>query len=169
MNKILHLTLFLGVVSALAGGALAFANDLTAPVIAKNKEIAEKKVLLEMYPEASNEDFVAVDAKIDSKTIGKIYEYKDFYIFNMSVSGYKDGTNFLVSLNKDTQEIDSYKAISNGDTKGIGSKVTEPAFADGLAGKDAAGDLDTISGATVSSSPVVEGIHEAAKVAAKLK
>ena len=169
MNKILHLTLFLGTVSALAGGALAFANDLTAPVIAKNKEIAEKKVLLEMYPDASNDDFVAVDAKIDSKNIGKIYEYKDFYIFNMNVSGYKDGTNFLVSINKDTQEIDSYKAISNGDTKGIGSKVTEPEFAKGLVGKEASGQLDTISGATVSSTPVVEGIHEAAEVAAKLK
>ena len=169
MNKILHLTLFLGTVSALAGGALAFANDLTAPVIAKNKEVAEKKVLLEMYPEAKAEDFVAVEANVDSKTIGKIYAYQDYYIFNMSVSGYKDGTNFLVSLNKETQEIDSYKAISNGDTKGIGSKVTEPSFSDSLVGKDASGSLDTISGATVSSSPVVDGIHEAAQVAAELK
>ena len=169
MNKVLHLTLFLGTVSALAGGALAFANDLTAPVIAKNKEIAEKKVLLEMYPDADANDFVAVNADVDSKTISKIYEYEDFYIFNMNVSGYKEGTNFLVSLKKDTQEIDSYKAISNGDTKGIGSKVTEDAFTDSLTGKDANGELDTISGATVSSSPVVAGIHEAAQVAAKLK
>ena len=169
MNKILHLTLFLGTVSALAGGALAFANDMTAPVIAKNKELAEKKVLMEMYPEAKPEDFVAVKADTDSKNINKIYEYEDCYIFNMSVAGYKDGTNFLVSINKDTQEIDSYKAISNGDTKGIGSKVTEPEFADSMIGKDANDQLDTISGATVSSTPVVEGIHEAAKVAATLK
>ena len=169
MNKILHLTLFLGTVSALAGGALAFANDMTAPVIAKNKEIAEKKVLLEMYPEAKAEDFVAVDADVDSKNVNKIYEYEDCFIFNMSVSGYKDGTNFLVSINKDTQEIDSYKAISNGDTKGIGSKVTEQEFADSMIGKDANEQLDTISGATVSSTPVVDGIHEAAKLAAKLK
>ena len=169
MNKILHLTLFLGGVSALAGGALAFANDMTAPVIAKNKEIAEKKVLQEMYPDADVKDFVEVDAKTDSKNIIKVYEYEDCFIFNMKVSGYKEGTSFLVSINKDTNKVDSYKAISNGDTKGIGSKVTEPAFSEALTGKDAGGQLDTISGATVSSTPVVNGIHEAAELAEKLK
>ena len=38
-----------------------------------------------------------------------------------------------------------------------------------LEGKDATGELDTISGATVSSGPVVNGIHEAAKLVDKLK
>ena len=33
MKKILHLTIFLAVVAAVAGGALAFANDLTTPII----------------------------------------------------------------------------------------------------------------------------------------
>ena len=45
-NKILHLTLFLAVVSAIAGGALAFANEMTAPVIAANAEKEEKQSLL---------------------------------------------------------------------------------------------------------------------------
>ena len=38
MNKIVHLGLFLAIVSAVAGGALAFANQMTAPVIAENNE-----------------------------------------------------------------------------------------------------------------------------------
>lgn len=42
MNKIFYLALFLAVVSAIAGGALAFANQMTAPVIAENNERAEK-------------------------------------------------------------------------------------------------------------------------------
>ena len=170
MNKVLHLTLFLGGVSALAGGALAFANDMTAPVIAENKEKAEKEVLVEMYPKAEPEDFKQVDAKLDEDGhINKVYEYNGNYIFNMSVAGYKEGTSFLVSIDQESGEIDSYKAISNGDTKGIGSQVTEPEFSKSLLKKDASGELDTISGATVSSTPVVEGIHEAAKMAEKLK
>ena len=87
----------------------------------------------------------------------------------MSVSGYKDGTTFLVAINKDDLTVSAFKAISNGDTKGIGSKITESAFADSVVGKDAAGQIDTISGATVTSTPVVEGIHQAADIAAGLE
>ena len=94
---------------------------------------------------------------------------KNVYIFNMSVSGYKEGTVFLVSIDKDSKKIDKYNAISNGDTKGLGSQVTEAPFKKSLEGKDATGELDTISGATVSSGPVVSGIHEAAKLVDTLK
>ena len=52
MNKIVHLGLFLAIVSAVAGGALAFANQMTAPVIAANNEKQEKESLLAMYPDA---------------------------------------------------------------------------------------------------------------------
>lgn len=169
MNKIVHLTLFLAIVSAIAGGALAFANQLTAPVIALNNERAEKQVLLEMYPSANVDDFKIMDVTTDNPTVNKIYSYEDNYIFNMSVSGYKDGTTFLVAINKDDLTVSGFKAISNGDTKGIGSKITESAFADSVVGKDAAGQIDTISGATVTSTPVVEGIHQAADIAAGLE
>ena len=46
--------------------------------------------------------------------------------------------------------------------EGYGNPIT-------LEGKDATGELDTISGATVSSGPVVSGIHEAAKLVDTLK
>ena len=169
MNKIVHLGLFLAIVSAVAGGALAFANQMTAPVIAANNEKQEKESLLAMYPDANANDFKLVDATLDSKTVQKVYEYKNVYIFNMKVSGYKDGTVFLVSIDKDSKKIDKYNAISNGDTKGLGSKVTEAPFKKSLEGKNATGELDTISGATVSSGPVVSGIHEAAKLVDQLK
>ena len=86
MNKIVHLGLFLAIVSAVAGGALAFANQMTAPVIAENNERQEKESLIAMYPDASSDDFKLVDKTLDSKTVQRVYEYKNVYIFNMSVS-----------------------------------------------------------------------------------
>ena len=160
MKKILHLTIFLAVVAAVAGGALAFANDLTTPIIEKNQLAAEKESLKILYPEAS--DFKSVALKGDSKTIQKIFQVDDTtYIFKMQVAGYKDGTVFMVAINTEGDLL-KYHAISNGDTSGIGTKVTEAAFKASLEGKKANEPLDTISGATVSSKPVVEGIHEAA-------
>ena len=47
--------------------------------------------------------------------------------------------------------------------------LTEAPFNKSLEGKNATGELDTISGATVSSGPVVSGIHEAAKLVDTLK
>ncbi len=170
MNKILHLTIFLSISAAIAGGALAFVNGMTAPIIAENEERQEKESLQEMYPEASLSDFKELDVEnIDSTTIEKAYDYNDTIIFKMSVTGYKDGTTFLVSINKDDLTIDKYLAISNGDTKGLGSKVTEDEFKESLEGKDASGSLDTISGATISSSAVVNGINEASSYVDSLK
>ncbi|MBQ0065161.1 MAG: FMN-binding protein [Firmicutes bacterium] len=170
MNKITHLTLFLGIVSALAGGALAFANQLTAPIIAENEAKAAAENLMVMYPELDPAAIEKVDISgIDSKTIEEVYRYGDCLIFKMSVSGYKEGTTFLVSINVNDKTIDNFQAISNGDTKGIGSQVMDEPFKEGLLGKDASQDLDTISGATVSSSAVVNGIHEAANAVDQLK
>ena len=113
MNKIVHLGLFLAIVSAIAGGALAFANQMTAPVIAENNERQEKESLVAMYPDASENDFKVVNKTFNSKTVQKVYEYKNVYIFNMSVSGYKEGTVFLVSIDKDTKKIDKLCSFMN--------------------------------------------------------
>lgn len=170
MKKIIHLTLFLAIVSVIAGGALAFANQVTLPIITANKEATEKQSLLELYPGSSVEDFTAVDYTGDSTTIQKVYEYKgEDLVFSMSVSGYSEGTTFLVSIDSDGKIV-NYKGMSNGDTKGLGSRVLDDeTFINGLIGHDASGKLDTISGATYSSQPVVDGIAEAAKVAEQLR
>lgn len=131
MKKILHLTVFLALIAALAGGALAFANNMTAPVIAANELAAEKETLKEIYPDVSDDAFVKVKDNA-SKTIEKIFEVEGKgYIFKMKVTGYKDGTSYLVALNKDGSVYD-YVAISNGDTQGLGSKVTEKPFRESL-------------------------------------
>lgn len=165
MKKIIHLTVFLALIAALAGAALGFANKMTAPVIEANELAAEKETLKKIYPDVSDDAFKKVEDKV-SDTIVKIFQVEGKgYIFKMQVKGYKDGTSFLVALNSDGSVFD-YVAISNGDTSGLGTKVTEEPFREKLKGADAtSNDLlsDTITGATVSSKPVLEGIMEAAK------
>ena len=170
MKKIIHLTLFLAIVSAIAGGALAFANQITQPIITANAEAAEKESLIQLFPGSSESDFTAVDYSGDSTTIQQIYQYKDeALVFSMSVGGYSEGTTFLVAID-DQGMVVNYKGMSNGDTKGLGSKVLDDeTFINGLIGHDASGELDTISGATISSKAVVDGINEAAQVAASMR
>lgn len=164
MKKILHLTVFLALIAAIAGSLLAFANQMTAPVIAENEFAAEKASLKVIYPDVKEDEFVLVKEKA-SKTIEKIYQVKGKgYIFKMKVAGYKEGTTYLVALDKDAKIL-NYVAISNGDTQGLGTKVTEQPFQDLLKGKDATSKElvnDVITGVTVTSKPILLGIQEAA-------
>lgn len=161
MKKVLHLTFFLALVAAIAGGALAFANSLTAPIVAANALAAEKENLKLIFPDAADSDFEEVNVK-DSETIEKIFKVAgQGTVFKLQVKGYKEGTSFMVALDDDGTIID-YVVISNGDTQGIGTKVAEESFRTSLIDKNAETDtLDAISGATVSSQPVIEGIAEA--------
>lgn len=160
MKKVLHLTLFLALVAAIAGGALALANSMTAPIIAENALAAEKENLELIFPGG---DFEEINVT-KSETIEKIFEVKDKgTIFKLKVKGYKDGTSFMVALD-DTGKILDYVVLSNGDTSGIGTKVKDDAFKKTLVDKNAQTDkLDVISGATISSDPVIKGIQEAGK------
>lgn len=171
-NNIVHLTLFLGITAAIAGGALSFANQLTAPVIKANETKAEKESLLKMYPDASVNDFEVIEddgITADHPEVQGIYKYGSLVIFKMSVSGYDGGTVFLVAINPADNTVDGFQAISNGDTKGIGSKIMDDEFRNSVVGKDATGELDTISGATYTSTPVVQAIHAAADYAAQVE
>lgn len=171
MKKVLHLTFFLALIAAIAGGALAFANSITDPIIKENALALEKDNLKVIFPDAQNSDFEEVKVDNSTKTIEKIFKVKEQgVIFKMQVTGYKDGTSFMVAFD-DAGKIINYVALSNGDTKGIGTKVAEEPFKTSLVGKNATSDkLDVISGATVSSKPVIEGIQEAAKyMAANMK
>lgn len=163
MKKVLHLTFFLALVAAIAGGALALANNMTAPIIAANALAAEKDNLKKIFPDAQDSDFEEVNVK-DSETIEKIFIVEgEGTIFKLKVKGYKDGTNFMVALADDGKIMD-YVVISNGDTPQIGTKVADESFRKTLIDKMVGTDkLDTISGATSSSKPVVEGIQEAGK------
>lgn len=166
MKKILHFTLFLAIVSAIAGAGLGFANEVTAPIIAENNLKAEIKALKIIYSDVSDDQFKLLDLQGNSKTIQKVFKVDGKgYIYKLQVKGYKDGTVFLVALDDNMKVVDFY-AISNGDTSGIGTKVTEDSFRQTLQNKDAtdkALTADVIGGATISSEPILQGINEAAQ------
>lgn len=162
MKKVFHLTFFLALVAAIAGGALAFANNITAPKIAAIALAAEEENLRKIFPDAASSDFEEVKVT-DSETIEKIFKVNGKgTIFKMKVKGYKEGTSFMVALADDGKIID-YTVISNGDTQGIGTKVMDDSFRKSLVDKNSSEKLDVIAGSTISSKPIVDGIAEAGK------
>lgn len=164
MNKILKLTLFLAIVAGLSGGALSFVYQMTDPIIQEQKIASEKENLVKIYPSA---EFKAIDASdlSDYEGIDSVYEAEGKgYVYKCSVTGYGGSSSpivYLIALDNDGT-YKGYEVIDcSGETNGFGSQVAEQPFKDKIVGKNIGDSIDTISGATISSKAVVNGIKSA--------
>jgi Na+-translocating ferredoxin:NAD+ oxidoreductase RnfG subunit len=162
VKKALHFALFLAIISTLAGGALAYVNSITAPIIAENAIAAEKANLVIIFPTATsfapmtveNDESGLIKAAYTAEGVGIAYK--------VEVLGYAAPITFLVGFS-DEGKIVGLSILDLKDTQGIGTRVNTPEFIDGVVGKSTTEGIATLSGATVSSGAVVKGI-DAAKV-----
>lgn len=163
MNKIVKLAVFLGLVSAIAGGALAAVNDLTAPIIDEKKAAASQGALLEIFPDAK---FSEVEFTDETGIIQSVYRAENKgYVFEMKNAGYNTGTplEFMLGIDDDGNYV-GYKVTVNEETNGLGSRVSDDEFKSGVVGKTINDEIDVLSGATLSSRAVISGINAAKTV-----
>lgn len=166
MKKIIHLTVFLAIISALAGGVLGLVNQVTAPIIAEKKIAAVKASLQEIFPNASEFAEITIE---ENDVVVNAYEASGAgYAFNVSIQGYKDVIEFIIGFDLNGK-ITGLKMNYVNDTPGLGTKVGEPEFINSIVNKSVDDKLDTISGATISSKAVIEGINAAIAVFESLK
>jgi len=166
MKKIIHLTVFLAIISALAGGVLGFVNQITAPIIAEKKIAAVKASLQEIFPGATEFAEITIE---ENDVVVNAYEATGVgYAFNVSIQGYKDVIEFIIGFDLNGK-IAGLKMNYVNDTPGLGTKVGEPEFINSIVNKSVDDKLDTISGATISSKAVIEGINAAIAVFESLK
>ncbi len=85
------------------------------------------------------------------------------YCVFASPMGFKDRINLLVAITP-SLTVKSVKIVSLSDTSGIGTKVQEETFLSQFIDKSSViGEVDTISGATKSSKPVINAVDTALK------
>lgn len=161
--KILKLTVFLAVVSALAGGVLSFVNDLTAPIIADQAMAAEKSNLEVIFPGGTFSEIAVEDASGLVKS-GYLAEGEGF-AFKVEVIGYNSGSpvQFMIGFDLDGNIV-GFEVLAQQETNGLGAKVAEPEFKESVVGKTVNDTISTISGATVTSTAVINGINAAKEV-----
>jgi len=142
---------------------LAFTNSITAPVIAKNKAEAEEKTRQSVLAGATAFSQVSCD----TESLGVQSVYKDDggagYVITAVEKGYKgdvtvtvgvDGSGKIVGLNADVST----------ETTGVGSRAGGSAYIQKFIGLSGSADsVDTISGATYSSTAVKKGVAAALK------
>lgn len=181
MKEYIRLGAVLLVIAAVAGAILAFVNSQTSPIIAQAEFEKSVQAYEEIYGDKAD-NFEPMDDAKKTALIEKHPEITDVFVAKKGeeVVGY--GVNFLANgyggemtnavglLNDKT--IAGFRNIQNAETPGIGTQITEPAYYDLFVGKSfAAGEVKgaqgaggddevpLISGATVSSSAVLNGLN----------
>lgn len=153
------------VIASLSGYLLAQVYQVTKPKIDYQKKIEEEKLNKEIFPEGvkfeqkekNGVKYLDVYDK-DGKEIGKIFEVK-----SMGYGGY-----IYLKVGIDSEmKIKDIKVIQHNETPGLGAKITQKSFLDQfkgktkekIASKSEGGEIDTITGATISSKAVINGIR----------
>ena len=151
--------LFICIISALL---LAFIFDIAEPRIQEQRRLEEKRAIEGVLPQMP-------------ETIEKIQDqdlvfYKAYdiqfnliaYVFIAKGYGYSSDIRTVVSLTPEGNIIEA-KILEQLETPGIGSQITEKDFLGQFKDKRFDAEFDTITGATISSTAVIDSIKAKAR------
>lgn len=151
--------------------AMAAINLITAPKIAETHRQKEETALSIVVP--NNQGFTKQEIEDLPESVVALYtdNGSSAIAVMLSVKGYDSSNPMSVAVGfNDNGKIIKCSVIScNGETKGIGSKVSDESFLSRFYGLDEVSDVDSISGATISSSAFKEAMQDACDVIAKYK
>ncbi len=151
--------------------AMAAINLVTAPKIAEAEKQAEQEALREVLADAV--EFEAIAGEY-AESVDAVYRDTagSGYAVMLSAKGYDSSNPMRIAAGFDTDGRLLRCAVvsASGETSGIGTKVTEEGFLAQFGGgrSDLSG-VDTISGATISSSAFLEAVEDAFEAVRLLK
>jgi electron transport complex protein RnfG len=185
MKKIMHDTMILFVICIISGLLLGLAHEVTYPITAARKAEEKAQSYRDIYVDADhfqdeervqafveNQAEILSAAGISGATINDcmtVFDGSDNiigYALSVSTSGKVGEMVTAVCYSTDGTLI-GIKILESSETAGLGSKAEEPAFTDQFAGKaveafktvkgsaSADGEIEAISGATITTDAVV--------------
>ena len=181
MAKILRLGAVLFIITAVTGLILGGVYTMTLEPIRSAKEKEKMAALAETLPEAS--DFEGMDSPLDHSIIKEVNKGSangETVGYNITVTpkGYGGLIEMVVGID-DEGKLSDLKILSPPATPGLGAKAADPAFSDQFEQKNVdrvvitkttpaeENEIQAISGATITSSAVANGVNTALEYWAK--
>lgn len=177
-GKIIRLGVILLIVTAITGAILGAVSDITAGPIAETQARLKKEALRAALPEAT--DFKTVDVPADAtvETGGVVIPIRDIqqdeggngWCLTVAPQGFGGTVQVVVGVKADGT-FRGMSVLSDGfsETPGLGANAREPKFTDqfgplaekSLSELSLGGDVQAITGATITSRAVTNGINAA--------
>ena len=174
MKELVRLIVVLTVFSAAAGLLLAVTNAVTASRIAEARDAEKRMALADVLPEFDNDPNLATNVVRDGGAEWIFYaarkggRYVGAAFESTSGRGYGGDIRVMVGVQAD-QTVRQIRILSHQETPGLGSKIADPAFKDQFKSRSAVGtkwavkkdggDIDAVTGATISSRAVTEAVR----------
>ena len=187
-NTIIKDTIILTLITLIAGGILGLVYEITKDPIAKQQELAKQEAYkavfedadtFEVCVEAEDADLAAYLAGegFEAQTVNEIMEAKDAsgetlgYAINLTTSeGYGGDITFSMSVQADGT-LNGISILTISETAGLGMNATKDEFkgqfkekqADAFevtkTGASKENEINAISGATITSNAVTQGVN----------
>lgn len=171
MREVIRLSLTLAVVGIISASMLTSIHGVTAPIIAERQE-AEYRQALELY----FSDFDRFETEqLDDDYFDLIYDSSGKLIGIMSTiqqQGYDGYITYNLAVDSEGTII-GLLIVSHSETPGLGDVITTDVYQEQFIGKSfkdpitAGEDVDTVSGASVSTSAMINSIRRVIGVIAE--
>lgn len=167
---VLRLTLTLLLIAVVVAAAMALVNRITQPVIARaNQEKAQKSIALVLPGGYETE---ITDYTDDTGLVSKIYKGAGGYALEVNPTGFDGTVTLMVGVDFEGKVL-GISVISHTETAGLGAVAAAntsagAAFRDQFIGQSGSvqvskdgGTIDAITGATITSRAICDGVNAA--------
>lgn len=165
MREYTKMVVVLTVVSLLSGGVLAETYRFAQPKIEKMHEERFAQSVFDVVRGATR--FEEVDsAELSMFRVFDEGEVLVGYAFVAEPAGFQGAIRVMVGVDGDFTKITGMSVLEHSETPGLGSRIAEPVFGGQFIGKSVSdefkveGDIDAVTGATISSTAVANGLKD---------
>ncbi|MCE5263018.1 MAG: RnfABCDGE type electron transport complex subunit G [Deltaproteobacteria bacterium] len=168
MGKIIKLGVTLAVFCVISAGMLAYVFMMTGPRIEANAKASFEGSLKEVLPGAESFKNVSTPGAKSEVYEGTAGGQAVGFAVKVAPRGYGGEIVMLVGVDPELQ-IKGMKILSQRETPGLGTNVEKPKFQKQFIGKgikdafEPKKDIDAITGATISTRAVCEGVKTVLK------
>lgn len=182
MNKVLQMLLVLTSIGIISGGLLAMVSGWADPYIIANQKAETEAAIFRVQPDGKNyqpvenvgfELYKVVNENGQNSGYALVYEG----------NGFSGKIRLIAGLSDDLNKISAIEILDQIETPGLGTKITEEPFTsqfikletnpkiDWVKGEkpDKSNEIQTITGATISSKAVVEILNDGISKLRKLR
>ena len=154
---------------------LGLTNEVTAPFIAANNEKTNQEAMASVLPADEYTD-VTADYAGGDPTVLNVYDAGEAgYVVQVKpATSFSGNLTVMVGVGADGA-CTGISITSSGETSGLGSNASKPAFADQFVGKTGevkvtkdGGEINAITGSTITSRGVSEAVTSAIAAAASM-
>jgi electron transport complex protein RnfG len=185
MGEMIKMVVVLTILSVISGGGLKWLEEFAKPKIENQvMNLVKGPAIREMLNDAENDPvedrFKIADGDTERTVfVGEYGGKPDVVVLESEVSGFADKVGLVVAINTEKNTLAGISVTTHKETPGLGGNAkADPSFAAQFKGKSIekeikvnkdGGEINALSGATVTSRAVCKGTNQAIETYNRLK